>query len=149
MARTCILRAIGLQVSCRLSLVLRLCCFVFCLYFFGMAIAPTGGVFSYLPHHLDLASEDSVCHSTCMSTLARRRAIMGSIVQPKQSCLGAATGTAEPPHRWGKNHTYPTAKNPSTTPPLTLTLTLTHQPPHDSPATRQHTHACTVTNRVF
>ena len=130
---------------------------------FGMAISPTGGVFCYLPHHLDLASEDSVGHSTCMSVLVRRRAIMESIVQPKRSCLGAATGTAESPHRWGKYHTYPTAKNPPTTPPLTLTLTyptaknppttppltLTHQPPHDSPATRQHTHACTVTNRVF
>ena len=55
---------------------------------YGMAISPTGGVFSYLPHHLDLASEDSVGHSTCMSVLARRRAIMGSIVQPKRSCLG-------------------------------------------------------------
>ena len=80
-----------------------------------------------------------------MSVLARRRAIMGSIVQPKRSCLGAATDTAESPHRWGKYHTYPAAKNPPTTPPLTLT----HQTPHDSPATRQHTHACTVTNRVF
>ena len=100
-----------------------------------------------LPHHLDLASEDSVGHSTCMGVLARRRAIMGSIVQPKPSCLGAATGTAESPHRWGKYHTYPTAKNPPTTPPLTLTLT--HQPTHDSPSTHQHTHACTVTNRVF
>ena len=65
----------------------------------GTAISPTGGVFSYLPHHLDLASEDSVGHSTCMCVLARRRAIMGSIVQPKRSCLGAATGTAESPHR--------------------------------------------------
>ena len=46
----------------------------------GTAISPTGGVFSYLPHHLDLASEDSVGHSTCMSVLARRRAIMGSTV---------------------------------------------------------------------
>ena len=53
-------------------------------------IYPTGGVFLYLPHHPDLASEDSVGHSTCMSVLARRRAIMGSIVQPKRSCLGAA-----------------------------------------------------------
>ena len=53
-----------------------------------IAIYPTGGVLLYLPHHLDLASEDSVGHSTCMSVLARRRAIMGSIVQPKQSCLG-------------------------------------------------------------
>ena len=50
----------------------------------------TGGVFIYLPHHLDLASEDSVGHGTCMSVLARLRAIMGSIVQPKRSCLGAA-----------------------------------------------------------
>ena len=42
-----------------------------------MAIYHTGGVFSYLPHNLDLALEDSVGHSTCMSVLARRRAIMG------------------------------------------------------------------------
>ena len=56
-----------------------------------MAIYPTGGVFLCLPHHLDIASEDSVGHSTCMSVLARRRAIMGSIVLPKRSCLGAAT----------------------------------------------------------
>ena len=82
----------------------------------GMALSPAGGVFSYLPHYLDLASEDSVGHSTCMSVLARRKAIMGSIVQPKRSCLGAATGTAESPRRWGKSHTYPTAKNPPTTP---------------------------------
>ena len=46
-----------------------------------MVISPTGGVFSYyLPHHLDLALEDSVGHSTCMSVLARRRAIMGWLV---------------------------------------------------------------------
>ena len=80
----------------------RIVCFCVCIYLFGMAISPTGGAFSYLPHHLDLASEDSVGHSTCMSVLARRRAIMGSIVQPKRSCLGAATGTAESPHRWDK-----------------------------------------------
>ena len=36
-----------------------------------MATFHTGGVFSYLPHHLDLALEDSVGHSTCMSVLAR------------------------------------------------------------------------------
>ena len=90
----------------------------------GTAFSPTRGVFSYLPHHLDLASEDSVGHSTCMSVLARRGAIVGFIVQPKRSCLGAVRGTAESPHRWGKYHTYPTAKNPPTTQPLTLTLTL-------------------------
>ena len=45
-----------------------------------MAIFHTGGVFSYLPHHLDLALEDSVDHTTCMSVLARRRAIMGWLV---------------------------------------------------------------------
>ena len=42
-----------------------------------MATYRTGGVFSYLPHHLDLALEDSVGHSTCMSVLTRRRAIVG------------------------------------------------------------------------
>ena len=42
-----------------------------------MAIYHTGGLFSYLLHHLDLALEDSVGHSTCMNLLARRRAIMG------------------------------------------------------------------------
>ena len=57
-------------------------------YFMNTAILFTGGVLLYLRHHLDLASEDSVGHSTCMSVLARRRAIMGSIVQPKRSCLG-------------------------------------------------------------
>ena len=77
-------------------------CYVYFVKLSGMAISPTGGVFSYLPHHLDLASENSVGHSTCMSVLARRRVIIGSIVQPKRSCLGAATGTAESPHRWGK-----------------------------------------------
>ena len=57
-------------------------------FFFTTAILSTGGVLLYLPHHLDLASEDSVGHSTCMSVLARRRAILRSIVQPKRSCLG-------------------------------------------------------------
>ena len=59
-----------------------------CRYFSNTAILSTGGVLLYLPHHLDLASEDSVGHSTCISVLVRRRAIMGSIVQPKRSCLG-------------------------------------------------------------
>ena len=59
-----------------------------CRFCFEIAIYPTGGVLLYLPHHLDLASEDSVGHSTCMGVSARRRAIMGSIVQPKRSCLG-------------------------------------------------------------
>ena len=45
-----------------------------------MAIYHNGGVFSYLPHHLDLALEDSVGHSTCMSVLARRRTIMRWLV---------------------------------------------------------------------
>ena len=35
----------------------------------GLAVLPTGGVYPHLPHHLDLASEDSVGHSTCMSVL--------------------------------------------------------------------------------
>ena len=38
-----------------------------------MTIYHTSGVFSYLPHHLRLGWS----HSTCMSVLARRRAIMG------------------------------------------------------------------------
>ena len=58
------------------------CCseFVFISYvvfYYEIAIFPTGGVFSYLPNHVDLALEDSVGHSTCMSVLARRRAIIG------------------------------------------------------------------------
>ena len=52
--------------------------------------------------------------STCMSVLARRRAIMGSIVQPKRSCLGAAMGTAESPHRWGNNHPTGRGSTPRT-----------------------------------
>ena len=51
-----------------------------CVISFEMTIYHTGGVFSYLPHHLDLALEDSVGHSTCMSVLERRRAIMGWLV---------------------------------------------------------------------
>ena len=50
------------------------------IYVYEMAIFHTGGLFSYLPHHLDLALEDSVGHSTCMSVLARRRTIMGWLV---------------------------------------------------------------------
>ena len=38
-----------------------------CKVVFGMAIYHTGGVFSYLPHHLDLALEDSVGHSAGLS----------------------------------------------------------------------------------
>ena len=49
-------------------------------YINEMAIYHTGGVFSYLPHYLDLALEDSVGHNPCMSVLARRRAIMGWLV---------------------------------------------------------------------
>ena len=38
---------------------------------------------------LDLVvMHECIGHSTCMSVLARRRAIMRSIVQPKRSCLG-------------------------------------------------------------
>ena len=61
-----------------------------------MAIFHTGGVFSYLPHHLDLALEDSVGHSTCMSVLARRRAIMGWLV-----VLGGGVSMAFAPPVWG------------------------------------------------
>ena len=63
-----------------------------------MAIFHTGGVFSYLPHHLNLALEDSVGHSTCMSVLARRRAIMGWLV----GGLGLAVGWLVGSWRWGK-----------------------------------------------
>ena len=51
---------------------------------------PGGGVNEEIPHRWakQPVSEDSVGHSTCMSVLARRMAIMGSIVQPKRSCLG-------------------------------------------------------------
>ena len=36
------------------------------IFLIGMAISPNGGVFSYLPHHLDLAFEDSVGHKQYM-----------------------------------------------------------------------------------
>ena len=39
------------------------------LKYYGLVVLPTGGVFPHLPHHLDLASEDSVGHSTRMSVL--------------------------------------------------------------------------------
>ena len=57
------------------------CVLVYVLYNYPKWLFSTpGGVFSYLPHHLDLAREDSVGHSTFMSVLARRRAIMGWLV---------------------------------------------------------------------
>ena len=51
-------------------------------YYYNTVILSTGGVLLYVPHHMDLASEDSVGHSTCMSVLARRRAIMGLSCSP-------------------------------------------------------------------
>ena len=101
-----------------------------------MAILHTGGVFSYLPHHLDLALEDSVGHSTCMSVLACRRAIMGWLVGS---------------WRWGKYDYLPHRCGDSAVPvaaPRQDRLGCTIDP-NDSSATHQHTHACTVTNRVF
>ena len=59
--------------------------------YIDMAIYPTGGVFSLFTPPPGSRVRRLVGHSTCMSVLARRRAIMGSIVQPKRSCLGAAT----------------------------------------------------------
>ena len=56
-----------------------------------MSICPTGGLFSCLPPHLDLASEDLVGYSTCMGMLGLGLAIIGSIVQPKRSRLRATT----------------------------------------------------------
>ena len=41
--------------------------------------------------YLVLASEELVGHSTCMGVLGLGLAIMGSIVQPKRSCLRATT----------------------------------------------------------
>ena len=76
-----------------------------------MAIFHTGGVLSYLPHHLDLALEDSVGHSTCMSVLARRRAIMGWLVGSwrwGRLGLGLAVGWLVGSWRWGKYGICPT-----------------------------------------
>ena len=56
-----------------------------------MAIWPTGGLFSCLPPHLDLAPEDLVGHSSYMGVLGLGLAIIGSIVQPKRSRLRATT----------------------------------------------------------
>ena len=96
-----------------------------------MAIDHTGGVFSYLPHHLDLALEDSVGHSTCRAIMGlglgyhgvdggflaccHGRWVLGGGV----SMVICPTGVGIPlySHTGGaNNHTYPTAKNPPTTP---------------------------------
>ena len=76
-----------------------------------MAIYHTGGVFSYLPHHLDLALEDSVGHSTCMSVLARRRAIMGLELGLGLGLVGSwraatAGGVVVAPPVWGFRCTH-------------------------------------------
>ena len=44
------------------------------LKYYGLVVLPIGGVFPHLPHHLDLASEDSVGHSTYMHECANPKA---------------------------------------------------------------------------
>ena len=65
-------------------------------FLFGLAVLPTGGVFAHLPHHLDLASEDSVGHSTCMSVLTLT--LTPTLTQTALSrCCYGRWGTAESP----------------------------------------------------
>ena len=64
--------------------------------FNGLAVLPTGGVFLYLHHHLDLASEDSVGHSTCMSVLTLTLTLTLTQTALSRCCYGR-WGTAESP----------------------------------------------------
>ena len=62
----------------------------------GLAVLPTGGVFPHVPHHLDLASEDSVGHSTCMSVLTLTLTLNLTLTQTALSrCCCGRWGTAE------------------------------------------------------
>ena len=61
---------------------------------YGLAVLPTGGVFPHLPHHLDLASEDSVGHSTCMSVLTLTLTLTQTALS---RCCYGRWGTAESP----------------------------------------------------
>ena len=67
-----------------------------------MAIFHTGGVFSYLPHHLDLALEDSVGHSTCMSECVGASQGYHGVVGGLGLGLGLAVGWLVGSWRWGK-----------------------------------------------
>ena len=60
----------------------------------GVDVSPTGGVFPYLPHHLDLASEDSVGHSTCKSVLTLTLTLTQTALS---RCCYGRWGTAESP----------------------------------------------------
>ena len=53
-----------------------------------LLFCPPVGYFFIYPTTWISRQKTPVGHSTSMSVLARRRAIMGSIVQPKRSCLG-------------------------------------------------------------
>ena len=60
----------------------------------GLAVLPTGGAFPHLPHHLDLASEDSVGHSTGMSVLTLTLTLTQTALS---RCCYGRWGTAESP----------------------------------------------------
>ena len=78
-----------------------------------MAIYHTGGVFSYLPHHLDLArlGWSQYMHECVGASQGYHGVRVGALrvrVLPRLQ---------RNPHTGGaNNHTYPTAKNPPTTP---------------------------------
>ena len=70
--------------------------YIYIYLIFGLAVLPTGGVFLHLPHHLDLASEDSVGHSTCMSVLTLTLTLTLTQTALSRCCYGR-WGTAESP----------------------------------------------------
>ena len=63
-----------------------------------VAVSPTGGVFPYLPHHLDLASEDSVGHSTCMSVLTLTTTLTLTETALSRYCYGRWCTAKSPTH---------------------------------------------------
>ena len=98
------------------------------LYKNGMAISPTGGVFSYLPHHLDLASEDSVRHKQYMHECVGASQSCHGVYRAAQTvlsrCCHGYSGIPTPmgqkpylPHRQEPTN-HPTA-NPNPNPPTT------------------------------
>ena len=74
--------------------------------YIGVAVLSTGGVFPHLPHHLDIASEDSVGHSTCMSVLTLTLTLTLTQTALSRCCYGRWGTVESPTHSPGRGCVY-------------------------------------------